>query len=83
MAFRVGAWAAQTLPLEQSGVEKRRQSEGGIYDQAGGEAAVMEWVPVPVRATLVVAPATLLDQWQAEITRHAPVKKRQVCAIYV
>ena len=69
LAHPAGAWAAESLPLEQSGIES---SEGRTVSST-------DWAPVPVRATLVVAPATLLDQWQAEIRLHAPTLK---CVVY-
>ena len=73
LAHPAGAWASESLPLEQSGVETPSEQLGLQVDKD------TDWAPVPVRATLVVAPATLLDQWQAEIRQHAPGLR---CAIY-
>eukprot|EP00941_MAST-03F_sp_MAST-3F-sp1_P006064 g6064.t1 len=29
-----------------------------------------QWIPIPVRSTLIVVPGTLLKQWQSEVVKH-------------
>ena len=62
-------WAAAADPASPSTLGLPAEQHG--VAPAGGGGPIV-WEPIPIRATLVVVPATLLHQWAAEIKLRTP-----------